>query len=124
MLKRCRDPNQTSFKNYGGRGIAVCTRWHDFKNFLEDMGERPSLDYSIDRIDNNGNYELSNCRWATRKEQRRNSRASKYLTFNGKTQSLAAWADELGLSYTRTRARLRLGWSVDRAFTAPNLRPT
>ena len=73
MHTRCRNPLVLAFKNYGGRGITVCKRWHLFENFYADMGPRPK-EKSIDRVDNNGNYELKNCRWATRKEQRANSR--------------------------------------------------
>lgn len=72
MIQRCCNPNYTDYKRYGERGISVCERWRYFENFLQDMGERPSRDFSIDRIDVNGNYEPSNCRWATRSQQQRN----------------------------------------------------
>ena len=74
MLSRCENPNATGYKNYGGRGIIVCERWHKYEYFLSDMGRRPSPQHSIDRINNDGNYELNNCRWATPKEQRANQR--------------------------------------------------
>lgn len=77
MRGRCNNPLDANYKHYGGRGISVCARWDDFSAFLEDMGEKPSPDHSIDRIDNNGNYEPSNCRWATKLTQSRNTRTCK-----------------------------------------------
>jgi hypothetical protein len=74
MLQRCLNPNATKFNNYGGRGITVCERWRSFENFLEDIGDPPSSNLSIDRIDVNGNYEPGNCRWATTVQQRHNRR--------------------------------------------------
>lgn len=98
MIKRCTNPNSQRFKYYGGRGITVSERWLSFECFLADMGVKPSPNYSLDRFpDNNGNYEPGNCRWATREEQGRNRRSNHLVTFQGKTQCLTAWAEELNV---------------------------
>lgn len=98
MRKRCLKPNDAGYKDYGGRGIKVCKRWLDsFPNFLEDMGDKPTKEHSIDRIDNDGNYEPSNCRWATRLQQGRNKRGVRLITIDGKTKCLAEWVEFLGL---------------------------
>lgn len=124
LIKRCNDPNNISYKNYGNRGITVCDRWQEkdkgFCNFLEDMGNPPSKKYSIDRIKNNENYCKSNCRWATRKEQSRNTRRNRLISFNGKTQCLADWAIEYKIDYTRLWRRIyQLNWPIKKALTKP-----
>lgn len=117
MRSRCYNRNEPAFANYGGRGIAICERWDEFASFLADMGEAPA-GLSIDRINNNGNYEPGNCRWATPAEQSRNTRQNVMLTFRGKTQCVTDWADEVGIADTVLRARLfSYGWPLERALT-------
>lgn len=117
---RCTNPNTKSYSNYGGRGIKMCGRWlNSFSNFLEDMGERPSKYHSIDRIENDGNYEPSNCRWATKKEQSRNTRVNTYLTFKGETKCLTDWAEEYGITPGALSQRLNKGASVEKALLTP-----
>lgn len=124
MRARCSCPNNPGYHNYGGRGITVCKRWDSFENFYADMGNPPK-GMSLDRIDNDGNYEPSNCRWADGKTQSRNRRNIIAITFNGKTQTLKEWADELGLSYTACKSRFHKGWKVADIFTvAPNTYPS
>lgn len=120
MLTRCTNSNRAQFKDYGGRGIKVCERWLKFENFLADMGERPD-GTTLDRFPNkDGDYEPGNCRWASRVEQNRNTRSNLQLTFCGKTQLAAQWADELGIKRYTLYARLNhYGWTVERALTTP-----
>jgi hypothetical protein len=110
MLSRCRNPNVINYERYGARGIKVCERWQIFDNFLEDMGEPPE-GTSIDRIDNNGNYEPGNCRWATLKEQNRNRRNNIKIDFNGETLVLADWAKRFDIPYSVMLWRYRKGWT-------------
>ncbi len=117
MKTRCGNPKSPSFPRYGGRGITVCERWRSFEAFLADMGRRPSLDHTLDRLDNSKNYEPGNCRWATRLEQGANKRNNHRLSFNGETLSIAEWARRTGLSRDAIRQRLSAGWPVDRALT-------
>jgi hypothetical protein len=115
MKLRCANPNNEQYHNYGGRGITVCDRWRQsFAAFLVDMGPRPSPRHSIDRIDNNGNYEPGNCRWATSREQNRNRRNNIVLTHDGRTMCLADWARELGVPRGTLLARYRDGQPPDR----------
>jgi hypothetical protein len=120
MIARCKNPNLKAFKNYGGRGITVCERWRlSYEAFLEDMGECPQ-GLSIERENNDGNYEPGNCRWATRAEQNRNRRGNRLITFRGETHSMIEWTEILPLGLDTLRGRLdKLGWSVERAFTTP-----
>ncbi len=87
MHQRCKNPKVPNYKSYGGRGITVCERWSTFANFVEDMGEKPTPLHSLDRIDNNGNYEPSNCRWATRHEQMANMQHALPITGVSKYQN-------------------------------------
>lgn len=99
IKQRCLNYNSEDYKYYGERGIEVCDRWiNSFQNFYDDMGDRPSNKYSIDRIDNNGNYSPENCRWATRREQCRNMRKNRYITYCGITLILQDWADFIGIN--------------------------
>lgn len=83
MLNRCTKPKTRRYKDYGGRGITVCEKWRKFTGFYEDMGDRPTKDHSIERIDNEGNYCKENCVWGTRKEQYRNRRTNRYIVVDG-----------------------------------------
>jgi hypothetical protein len=120
MIQRCTNSNYTYYKDYGGRGIKVCDRWlNSFEDFLADMREAPK-GLSLDRIDNNGDYTPENCRWATIKEQCNNTRCNHLLTYNGKTQSISQWANELGTKWITLYKRINTyGWSVDRALSTP-----
>lgn len=109
---RCYNKNSSAYKDYGGRGIVVCGRWlESFDNFLSDMGEKPSKLHSIDRINNNGNYEPNNCRWATIETQANNKRNNRKLTINGVTKNMSEWAKECNISSTAILLRLRKGLS-------------
>jgi hypothetical protein len=117
MLQRCLNPRNEKWPQYGGRGIAVCQRWREsFEAFLADMAEPPA-DHSLDRIDNDGPYSPENCRWATNGQQARNKSTNRVLTHQGKSQTLAEWARELGLSRNTIQTRLRLDWSIERALS-------
>lgn len=116
MLQRCVNTKNPYYSNYGARGITVCNDWRDFQNFYRDMGPRP-IGSSIDRIDGNGNYEPGNCRWADRVTQQNNTRRNRLIECHGKTQSIAIWAREIGVSYECLLARIARGWSVEEALS-------
>ena len=119
MRGRCYTKTNKKYLRYGGRGIKMCDRWKDsFDNFLADIGLKPSPEHSIDRINNDGNYEPGTCRWATDIEHSRNKSTTLRIRFQGEENDLATWCEKLGLPYHRTWQRLyRLGHSVDVAFT-------
>lgn len=121
MKRRCEDPKTIGFEKYGGRGITVCERWRNsFEAFFADMGPRPTRSHSIDRFpDNNGNYEPGNCRWATKKEQSRNTRTNRVLVYHGKQMSVAELCELSGKSRSTIANRLDRGWSVEDAIDKP-----
>lgn len=114
MINRCYRTNNVNYGNYGGRGIVVCDEWkHDFEAFYNwaiNNNYRENL--TIDRIDLDGNYEPNNCKWITYKEQNNNKRNNVKITYNGKTQTLKQWADELGLNYSTLKSRHRNKWNT------------
>lgn len=116
MIQRCSNKNNKAFRNYGGRGITVCDRWMTFYNFYSDMGPRPPGG-TVERINNDKGYSPENCRWATQKEQMQNTRINHYLTCGNRTQTLCAWAAELGVTPGALCSRLSRGWSVEDAVT-------
>lgn len=123
IKSRCENPNSPCFHRYGGRGISLCAAWQSFDQFYADMGDVPD-GMSIERIDNEGNYEPGNCRWATVREQSRNRRSNVVLTHAGRTMCVKDWANTLGIPRTTLKNRLREGWSVERALTTPRACPT
>lgn len=123
IIKRCENQASRSFPDYGGRGIKICDEWrYDFLAFHNYVVQLPNYGengYTLDRIDNNGNYEPGNLRWSTQKEQCRNTRKNILLTHDGKTQCVAAWAEELGVSVNVLHHRLYAGWSTEETLSAP-----
>lgn len=120
MKSRCNNPTDDKYHNYGGRGIRVCDEWvNSFETFLSDMGERPSKKYTLDRIEVNGDYKKSNCRWATSIEQANNKRNNTLLEFNGETLTQKQWCRRLNIHQSTLLNRLREGMSVAEAFTKP-----
>lgn len=118
MIGRCTLPSQAGYARYGGRGISVCDRWRKFEQFAEDMGESFKPGLTLDRIDVNGDYEPGNCRWATHKEQQRNTTRNRVLTWGGRSLTVAEWAEELGINRTTIGVRLHRGWPVERVLSA------
>ena len=117
MLQRCFYKNSKSYKNYGGRGIKVCKNWLKFENFYNDMGDRPE-GRSLDRIDNNGNYEYKNCRWATKKEQDDNKRTTIFVSINKVKISFNDLVEFFGLTRGSLHNRIFIrNWDLGKALT-------
>jgi hypothetical protein len=123
IIQRCNNPKNHKYPLYGGRGITVCETWLNFANFLQDMGEPPTSNHSIDRIDVNQGYFPENCRWATIKEQSRNRRDCHYIEYNGEVKTLTDWAELAGIPRYTLHDRLKRGWTIEKSLTAP-VRPT
>lgn len=125
IIQRCTNPNSHNYRLYGGRGISICAQWrHDFQAFYDHVTKLPDFQtkgYSLDRIDTNGNYEPSNVRWATKTEQSRNRRVGRYIrlvTFDDKTQSISAWAEETKIPVAILLRRLGMGWPIEKVLGA------
>jgi hypothetical protein len=116
LRRRCDGKEKAAYRNYAGRGITYDARWMSFEQFLADMG-LPEEGMSLDRIDNDGNYCKDNCRWATPKEQNRNTRFNRIIEFKGVRKSLSAWAEHLGVKVPTLRGRLDSGWPLERALS-------
>jgi len=118
LKARCFNKNHPAYKNYGGRGITVCSEWvNSFEQFLKDVGEKPTKQSTLDRIDNNGNYSPENVRWADRVTQRRNSRATREVTIGNQTKLITDWCDIFAISIASVHRRLNKGESVVSALT-------
>ena len=121
MIERCNNPHTEHYKDYGGRGIAVCEEWRNnfvsFRKWALSNGYDTKL--TLDRINNNGNYEPQNCRWVTHKVQCNNKRNNHLITYKGVTQTMTQWAESIGMNVGTFKYRLRLGWSVKDAIETP-----
>jgi hypothetical protein len=118
MIQRCTNPKRKDFHRYGGRGIKVCNRWLTFENFLADMGPRPA-GLLLDRLNNDGDYEPSNCEWRTKAQQVRNRCTNRVLTYQGRTMCIMDWAAEIGAPWSSLFYRINRGWTVERALSEP-----
>jgi len=117
MRRRCEDPRVPGYKNYGARGITTCDRWNNFALFLSDMGSRPSLAHTLERIDNNAGYKPGNVKWATMREQSRNRRSNRFLTYQNETLIIADWATKGNMSTAKLWDRLSRGWTIPQALS-------
>lgn len=119
MRQRCLNPKLPNYHRYGGRGIKICEQWNSFEVFIEDMGKKPNKYRSLERRDNNGNYEPANCYWADIDQQENNKERTVRLEYKGESLSLAQWARKLGMTYHQIRARYRMGWDTESILESP-----
>lgn len=119
MRQRCSNPKTARYARYGGRGISVCDRWMSFENFYADMGPRPSPKHSVERKDNNAGYSPENCVWTTHRSQSRNKSTNRLIEYHGETKTLMEWSEVLRIHYYTIHNRIKLGWSIEEAFTQP-----
>ena len=119
MRNRCYNTNSPDYPSYGAIGITMCEKWLKFEGFLEDMGDRPGKEYSVDRIDNTKGYSKENCRWATAIEQANNRKNSKYIEYKGEIKTIAEWARLYNIKYATLLGRLKNKWSIEEVFTTP-----
>ena len=119
MLQRCGNPSYIEYEHYGGRGITACERWLKFENFLEDIGEKPSNKYQIDRIDNNKGYYKENCRWVLSENNNKNKRNNIMIPLNKELLCLKDYCRKLNLNYQTISTRIYKGQSIEKALTTP-----
>jgi len=119
MLGRCENPNAHAYELYGGRGIKICDAWHDFQAFYDDIGKRPGDNYTLDRINNDGDYCPENCRWATWKQQSRNRSNNRIIEFDGERRCVSEWASITGINHGTLTQRLNRGWTAKQTLTMP-----
>jgi hypothetical protein len=120
MRQRCFNKNSGDYKNYGGRGITICKAWDEYENFYTwAMANGYQDGLTIERKHNNGNYEPDNCTWIPKADQINNTRRSRLISFRGETKTMKQWSDELPISYTKLKSRLKYGWDIESALTTP-----
>jgi hypothetical protein len=122
MKNRCNSPSYRAYHRYGGRGIKVCDRWlgsDGFKNFIKDMGKKPSTKHSLDRINNDGNYTPDNCRWASQIEQKNNTSRNRFETIGDKTLTVSQWCRQYNVSISTIYNRESHGWTFQKSLTTP-----
>lgn len=119
MVSRCTKVTDPAFHNYGGRGIKVCQRWIEVRNFLSDMGKRPSAQHSVERKNNNGDYSPENCIWGTKDQQVNNTRRNRVVEFHGERMTWMQASKRFKIEYNTLRQRFRNGWSVEAALLTP-----